>query len=195
MRIVPLCFVCVIAAQPVHVWEKQELTFTSEHSWTNPYTEVTVWADLDGPGFHKRIYGFWDGGSTFRVRLLATAPGRWTWRSGSDPADAGLAGKEGFFDAVPWSERDKQDNPLRRGFLRATANHHAVELADGTPFFVIGDTEYAIATNRFRWYDDDRERPLGPQAGFKDYVRYRKREGYNAAAIIAVFPAWATDGY
>ena len=34
-----------------------------------------------------------------------------------------------------------------------------------------------------------------PKAGFKDYLRYRKAEGYNAILIIAAFPAWATDGY
>jgi uncharacterized protein DUF4038/uncharacterized protein DUF5060 len=191
------CFVAAAPAFPapaVHVWEKQELTFTAEHSWTNPYTGVVVWVDLAGPGFKKRIYGFWDGDRTFRVRLLAPSPGAWSWQSGSNPPDPGLAGKRGGFTAVEWSEEDKQKNSLRRGFLRATANQHAIEQADGTPFFLVGDTWYSASTNRFRWYDDDTERPIGPQAGFKDYLRYRKAEGYNAVAIIAAFPAWATDG-
>ena len=39
-----------------------------------------------------------------------------------------------------WTEAEKQANPLRRGFLRPTANHHALEHADGTPFFALGDT-------------------------------------------------------
>jgi len=185
----------VLSSSTIHVWDKQELTFTSTRSWSNPYTDVTVWVDLTGPDFRKRLYGFWDGGRTFRIRLLAPAPGEWTWKSGSDPVDAGLSGQRGEFRAVPWSEDEKQKNPLRRGFLRATANQHALEQADGTPFFVIGDTWYSAATNRFRWYDDDRERPLGPEAGFKDYLRYRKTQGYNAVAIIAAFPAWATDGF
>ena len=131
---------------------------------------MTVWVDLAGPNFKKRVYGFWDGGSTFRVRLVATAPGAWRWRSGSTPSDRGLAGKSGSFTAIAWTEAEKQQNPLRRGFLRPTPNHHALEQADGTPFFAIGDTWYAVGANRFRWYDDDQERPLGPTAGFKDYV-------------------------
>jgi hypothetical protein len=184
-----------IASSTVHVWEKQELTFTSTRSWANPYTDVTVWVDLVGPGIQKRVYGFWDGGQTFRVRLLAPMPGEWTWQSGSDPADTGLSGHRGGFRAAPWSEEDKHTNALRRGFLKATTNQHAIEQADGTPFFVVGDTWYSAATNRFRWYDDDKERPLGPEAGFKDYLRYRKAQGYNSIAIIAAFPAWATDGY
>ncbi|HVO12337.1 MAG TPA: DUF4038 domain-containing protein [Vicinamibacteria bacterium] len=181
-------------ARSVHVWERQEVTLTSAGSCANPYTDVVVWVDLVGPDFHKRVYGFWDGERTFRVRLLATAPGRWTWTSGSEPADAGLGGKTGAFTAVEWTEAEKQANPLRRGFLRAAANGHALEQADGTPFIVIGDTWYAVGTNRFRWYDDDGERPIGPTAGFKDYVRFRKAQGYNWVNVIAAFPNWMTDG-
>jgi hypothetical protein len=184
----------VASATGVHVWEKQEITLTAARSYANPYTDATVWVDLTGPGFHKRIYGFWDGGRTFRVRLLAMAPGTWTWRSGCNPPDPGLAGKSGSFTATAWSDGELQANPLRRGFLRPTANQHALEQADGTPFFVLGDTWYAAGTNRFKWYDDDQVRPLGPGAGFKDYVRYRKEQGYNWVNIIAAFPNWMTDG-
>ncbi len=177
-----------------HVWEKQEITLTSAREFSNPYTDVTVWLDLSGPGFNKRVYGFWDGERTFKVRLLATAPGAWSWRSGSNPPDSGLAGRRGGFTAVEWTEAEKQQNPLRRGFLRATPNHHALEQADGTPFFVLGDTWWATGTNRYKWYDDDRERPIGPGAGFKDYVRYRKAQGFNWISLIAAFPNWMTDG-
>ncbi len=177
-----------------HVWEKQESTFTAARTYTNAYVEATVWVDLSGPNFNKRIYGFWDGGQTFRVRLVATEPGSWTWKSGSSPEDDGLASKSGSFVAAPWSEAEKEANPLRRGFLRATANHHALQHADGTPFFALGDTWWPLGASRFRWYDDDKKRPLGPTAGFKDYVRYRKAQGFNWVNMIAAFPNWMTDG-
>jgi len=187
---------CAAAAwgASVHPWEKQELTFAATRAYSNSYTDVTVWVDLTGPHFHKRVYGFWDGEATFRVRLVANEPGTWHWLSGSTPADPGLVGKSGSFKAIAWGEEEKRENPLRRGFLRATPNQHALEQPDGTAFFVIGDTWWALGTNRFRWYDDDRERPLGPQAGFKDYVRYRKQQGYNWVSMIAAFPNWMTDG-
>jgi hypothetical protein len=181
-------------ARGVHVWEKKELSFEAARTYANPYTDADIWVDLTGPGFHKRVYGFWDGGRIFRVRLLATAPGLWRWTSGSAPGDSGLSGKHGSFLAIPWSEAEKAQNPLRRGFLRPSSNRHALELADGTPFFAVGDTWYAAGTNRFRWYDDDRERPIGPEAGFKDYVRFRKAQGYNWVSIIAAFPNWDNDG-
>lgn len=177
----------------VHVWEKQELTLTAENSYDNPYTDVTVWVDLSGPGFNKRIYGFWDGGQTFHLRLVATQEGEWTWESGSSPDDPGLAGKSGSFTAISWTEAEKIENPVRRGFIKATGNQHALEHADGTPFFIIGDTWYSLGANRFMWYDDDEERPIGPTAGFKDYVRLRKSQGYNWVSVIAAFPNWITD--
>ncbi|HEU4654283.1 MAG TPA: DUF5060 domain-containing protein, partial [Steroidobacteraceae bacterium] len=136
----------------VHVWQMHELTLQASKTFANPYTDATVWVDLSGPGFNKRVYGFWDGGKTFKVRILATAPGTWQWKSGSEPQDPGLANQTGSFEAIEWTEAEKQANPLRRGHLRATANRHALEFPDGTPFFAIGDTWYSAATNRFRWY-------------------------------------------
>ena len=199
LKRVPLIFVifvCNIMAAPnaVHVWEKQELTFNAANLYKNAYMDVILWVDLTGPGFNKRIYGFWDGGHTFHLRLVATQPGAWYWKSGSIPEDPGLAGKSGSFAAVDWTDSEKTENPLRRGFLRASANQHALQFADGTPFFIIGDTWYSFGTNRFRWYEDDNERPIGSAAGFKDYVRYRKVQGYNWINIIAAFPNWITDG-
>jgi hypothetical protein len=181
-------------AGPVHVWEKQELTFTALRTYSNPYTGATVWVDLKGPGFAKRVYGFWDGRQVFRVRLMATAPGSWTWVSGSAPTDPGMAGKTGSFTAVEWTQPELDQNPLRHGMVGPAPNGHALQYADGTPYLAIGDTWYATASNRFRWYDDDRERLIGPDAGFKDYVRLRKAQGYNWINIIAAFPNWKTDG-
>lgn len=178
----------------VHVWEKREFTFAAQRDYPNPYTDVTVWVDLSGPGLSKRVYGFWDGGRTFRVCLLAPSPGLWNWTSGSIPSDPGLAGKSGTFEAIPWTPAQLDENPLRRGMVQASANGHALQFADGTPYLAIGDTWYATASNRFKWYDDDVQRPIGPGAGFKDYVRLRKAQGFNWVNIIAAFPNWKTDG-
>jgi len=180
-------------AGPVHVWEKQELTFTATNAYANPYTDVVVWVDLKGPGFAKRVYGFWDGGQIFHLRLLATAPGEWSWTSGSTPADSGLAGKSGAFTAVAWAEAELNENPLRHGMIVPTPNGHALQHADGTLYLAIGDTWYAAGSNRFKWRDDDTPRPIGPDAGFKDYVRFRQAQGFNWVNVIAAFPNWKTD--
>jgi hypothetical protein len=180
-------------AETVHVWEKVEITLRAEGTPKNPYTDTKVWVDLKGPAFEKRCYGFWDGSNIFRVRVLATAPGAWSWQSGAQPPDRGLAGITGAFTAIPWTAAEKEANPCRRGAIRSSTNGHAFQYADGTPFFLVGDTWWAIPTFRFRWHDDDHPRPLGREAGFKDYVQFRQRQQFNCLAMIAAFPNWAND--
>ena len=110
-----------------HVWELQEIELRAAQPYANAYVEVETWIELKGPGFSKRIYGFWDGGDVFRVRFVATAPGQWSWTSASNqPADAGLNGKSGGFTARQWSEAEKLGNANRRGFLRSTPNARPV---------------------------------------------------------------------
>jgi hypothetical protein len=181
------------AQTPIHVWETQELSFTAQNTYKNAYTDVKVWIDLSGPAFNKRVYGFWDGGNTFRARIVSTKPGVWTWKTGSSTNDPGLSGNTGTFTAIEWTEKEKNENPLRRGFIRASANKHALIYADSTPYLAIGDTWFSLGAGRFKWYDDEKERPMGPEAGFKDFVRLRKKQGFNWINIIAAFPNWNTD--
>ena len=129
------------APADIHVWQMQEFTLKAQKNYENCYTEVTCWVDLKGPNFSKRIYGFWDGGNDFVVRMVATEPGKWQWQSGSNqPDDSGLNGRTGEFLAVAWTQEEKLKNPNRRGFVRPSANGHALQYADGTPFFMVGDT-------------------------------------------------------
>lgn len=166
----------------------------ASNEYDNPYTEVDVWVQLKGPGFDKRCYGFWDGNKTWRVRIMATGAGKWTWTSGSNQDDDGLNGNQGKFKSVEWTEADKQDNPLRRGMIRPTSNGHAFEYADGTPLFWLADTWWPCMTKRYYWYEDDKHRTVGtPEAGFKDYVRYRKGQGYNGCMVVAAFPNWTEE--
>jgi len=181
--------------RPVHVWEKVEIVLNAERSYPNPYAEVDVWVDLRGPGFERRCYGFWDGARTFRVRVVATGPGEWTWTSASNTSDFGLNGRSGTFQAVEWTEAEKEQNLCRRGFIRPSANGHAFEHADGTPFFLLGDTWWPLGTFRYRWHDDDEERQIGPGMGLRDALRLRREQGFNCIAIIAAFPSWANDGH
>jgi len=183
----------VASQSTIHTWEMQEITLEAENSYENPYVEVILWIDLSGPEFSKKVYGFWDGGNTFKVRFVATQPGSWTWESFSNTNDPGLSQKQGPVTASDWTEAEKQENPTRRGFLRPTANQHALIHADSTPFFALGDTWFSMGSDRFKWYDDMLRRPLGPEAGFKDYVHYRKDQGFNWINVIAAYPNWKTD--
>jgi hypothetical protein len=176
------------------MWEPVEIRLTAERRYQSPYRGVEVWVDLEGPGFRKRAYGFWDGGQEYRVRVVAPAAGSWSWVSGSSQEDSGLAGRRGAFTAVEWTEAEKAANPCRRGFLRATANGHALEHADGTPCLLLGDTWWSAPTFRYRWEEEALERPIGPEMSFQDMVQVRKAQGYNCIAILSCFPNWANDG-
>ena len=84
-----------------------EIKLLSDKEYSNSYTDVTCWVELEGPGFSKRIYGFWDGGKIFKIRVVATKPGKWHWQSSSNqPDDNGLNNKQGEFTATGWSEKE-----------------------------------------------------------------------------------------
>lgn len=204
------CFLCVAAAlsgcatpsqqttheKKTHPWEMQEIVLLAEKQYENYYTDVDVWVQLKGPGFDKRVYGFWDGDNRYVVRVVATAPGEWTWRSASNhPDDAGLNNQSGGFTATAWSAREKQQNPNRQGFVRISPNGRALEYADGTPFFMVGDTWLAGATWRlpFRNAPTSPDYRPGPGIGFEDAVAYRKQQGFNSVSMIASFPNWDAD--
>lgn len=180
----------------IHVWEMKEIVLQAEKTFSNYYMDVDCWVELKGPGFNKRVYGFWDGGNVFKVRITATAPGKWEWVSGSNqPDDNGLNNHKGEFTAIEWTEAEKEENPNRRGFIRPTPNGHALQYADGTPFFMIGDTWLAGATWRlpFRNAATSDDYVPGPGIGFEDAVNYRKNQGFNSVSMIASFPNWEAD--
>jgi hypothetical protein len=180
----------------VPVWQVQEVTFEAARDYANPYVDVECWIELAGPGFAKRVYGFWDGGRTFKVRFVATAPGEWRWTSGSNrPDDAGLNGGGGKFQAVGWSAAELEENPNRRGFVRASDNGHALRYSDGTPFFLVGDTWLAASTWRLPWKGSQPAADYlpAPGIGFEEAVSYRKRQGFNSISFISAFPNWAAD--
>ena len=179
-----------------HVWECQEITLQSARDYANPYTEVDCWIELEGPGFARRVRGFWDGGRTFKIRFVATGPGEWRWKTASNqPSDSGLNGGTGALRAVAWTEAEKQANPNRRGFLRASAEGHTLQYADGTPFFLLGDTWLAASTWRlpYRGARAAADYVPGPGISFEDAVGWRKRQGFNSVSFIAAFPNWAAD--
>jgi hypothetical protein len=180
----------------VYVWDAQEITFEAARSYANPYAEVDLWIDLEGPGFSKKVWGFWDGGRTWKVRFVATAPGTWRWRAASNKAaDSGLNGGSGVLKAVPWPVEQVAANPNRRGFVRASANGHALNYADGSPFFMVGDTWLAASTWRlpFKGVQPSPGYVPAEGIGFEEAIAWRKRQGFNSISFIAAFPNWAAD--
>ena len=108
--------------EPVHVYEIREIQLDAINKYDNPYKEVECWIELSGPDFNKKISGFWNGENKFVFRLVAAAPGIWSWKSFSNVNDKGLNGKEGKFEAIDWNESEILQNSNRHGFIRPTKN-------------------------------------------------------------------------
>jgi hypothetical protein len=162
-------------------WKEVELTFTSAAMYDNPYVDAEMHVVFAGPEGQELIRpAFWDGGSTWRVRFASpTAAGTWTWRSvASNAADTGLHGRTGQVAAAPY----RGDNALiRHGLLRMSPGRRNVVHADGTTFFVIGDTPWALA---FR----------GTPETVTAYARNRRERGFNAALLMSVQPDRRIEG-
>ena len=177
------------------VWTRIDLTFRASTKFNNPYADALVWVDLEGPDFSRRVYGFWNGGDEWVVRVLANAPGEWHWTSGSSPNDTGLSGQSGRFVAESWTAAELDANPNRRGMIGASANGRGLQYADGTPFFLLGDTWWSLPSFRFPLAEtSETTGTLGPQSTLNDYVAVRKAQGFNCVGLIAAQPAWANDG-
>ncbi|MAU72793.1 MAG: hypothetical protein CML04_11925 [Pseudozobellia sp.] len=164
-----------------------EVTFNSKNTYNNPYTEVDVWVELKKTGSAEETYRvpvFWDGDNVFRVRLVATSPGEWTWRviDGTvNNSDRGFVGQTGSFNADP---ADVHENPNNHGFIRVASNNRTLEYADGTPFFYTADTSWSALTAVFGF---DAANSISG-ISFKDYIAERKRQGFNGLNVIASFP-------
>ncbi len=171
----------------IGVMEVNEVSFNAAKNYSNPYMDVDLWVTLSGPnGESYFVPAFWDGGAVFRVRLVATSAGQWTWSTGTKTNDSGLDGQSGAFVATKATEAQKQANPNRRGFIRV--NGTTLEYADGTPFFFTADTVWTAFTKIFPWNS-------AGIAGisFQDYFLERKKQGFNGVNVLASYPTDTTS--
>lgn len=182
-------------AGTITAWTGIELELSAVGEFANPYADVEVWVDLEGPAFSKRVYGFWDGGNTFRVRMTAIRPGRWRYTSGSNVEDSGLTGIAGSYRAEPAGADALDAQPNLRGMVGITPDRRGLQYADGTPFFLVGDTWWSVPSFRFPLPQGDTRHPIGPEADLRDYLEFRKAQGFNSVAMMAAMPAWAADGH
>jgi len=67
------------AESSVPAWTRWEQTLTSSRQYANPFADVTVSVEYRGPnGATLSTFGFWEGGTTFKMRAMFPTPGRWT---------------------------------------------------------------------------------------------------------------------
>ena len=146
--LVLICFSSVAFAGKIFSvakWERTEITLKSSATYTNALQEAEVRALFVSPlGETNRVYGFWDGGKTWKIRFKPTFPGRWKYFTMcSDTANGGLHGQSGEFDCTA----AKSDSRFaQHGPLQVARDQKHLEHADRTPFLWLGDTAWLAAT-------------------------------------------------
>ena len=161
------------------VWECVEMEFTAAASYANPFLGVQLEAEFTGAnGERLTIPGYWDGGSSWKVRFAPTAACEWNWRSFcSNEADNGLHGQEGKVAVTSWSTEELEANCNRRGFIRVHKDGRYFEYADGTPFYWLGDTLWAAHTSR-----------CDSEAALPRYLLDRRNKGFTVIQMVVGHP-------
>jgi hypothetical protein len=118
-----------------------EQSFKSAVAYKNPPADASVTAVFTSPqGGTTKVYGFWDGGRTWRVRFSPDAPGRWSFKTAcSDATNSGLHKVTGEFLCSMAVGKSRYD---LHGPVRIAADRRHLEHADKTPFFWLADTAW-----------------------------------------------------
>jgi hypothetical protein len=155
----------IIACNPrqvVNQYGFYEVSFESEGTYNNPYTDVSAHAIIRCPDNSERTLPlFWDGGKQWKLRISPDQTGDWEYSIQSE--DKGLKGKEGHFRCIP-SKLTGSIQPMP-GY----AHHFAYQ--DGTPFLFWGDTGWSIL-------QDKESEDLNREAVFH-YIDQRSGQGIN----------------
>jgi len=168
------------SASMTGTWVTHQFDFVAEADLSNPYVDVEFWVDfVHEDGLMLRRPGFWAGGHSFAVRFAAAGkPGRWSWRSESQPSVSGLSGRHGTFDVV---EASSNNRFLRYGFWTMSPGGRSLVHADGRPAILAADTAWALP-----W------RATPDQA--REYATNRHTKGFNAVLLMSMQPDMDAEG-
>lgn len=125
-------------------WSPFEATFTSAGQIANPLNDLELQVTFTAPSRQTQtVRGFWDGGTTWRVRFAPHEIGDWTYETRvTEGSDSGLHGRTGRFRVVAAKGGNRFE---RHGPVRVAQNRRFLEHADGTPFFWLADTGWNAA--------------------------------------------------
>ena len=159
-------------AQQAAQWTTHEIVLKAQKKYENPYTDVDIEVVFfNAAGDTLRRPGFWDGGNVWRVRFAPPEEGAWFWTLTSTTDDEGLQ-QQGSVASMTY----EGDNELiEKGLLKMSPGKRGVVHASGDPFFVVGDTPWAIP---FR----------ATKEQVREYAEDRREKGFNTALLMSLQP-------
>jgi hypothetical protein len=127
-------------ASNVPEWSITEIALTARKKQMSTYADPGVTATFTAPnGTKATVSGFWDGGTTWRIRFAPTSLGTWNYTTSS--SDAGLNRQKGSFNCVAPATGN-------HGFVRSDPNNPGSFVwDDGTRYFMWGQTYYDVMMN------------------------------------------------
>jgi hypothetical protein len=154
----------------VRLWQRGEWSLESSKVYNNALQDATLSAVFTSPsGKQHKVYGFWDGDKTWRVRFAPDELGEWTYATScSDSSNTSLQSQGNFeVNAATGDTRFQKHGPLKLSSNRRYFVH-----ADGTPFFWLADTAWS-----------------GPMSStdeeWQHYLQERVRQKFTAAQWVA----------
>jgi hypothetical protein len=124
------------------LWMCYEKGFESAKTYTNPIYDVAKFdiQFVSPSGRKKTVNGFWDGGTSWKVRFAPDEVGNWTYRSRcSDTANTGLHNVAGQFECV---DRKSKLAIYSKGTIIHPKGTYHLTHSDGTPFFFAACTAW-----------------------------------------------------
>jgi hypothetical protein len=156
-----------------------EVQLEAKGAYSNPYTDLTATVLMAAPDARttRALPMFWDGGATWKFRFSPDRVGVWRWTV--DSPDKGLNGQSGKFEVtdsmLPGSIRPMKGHPLH------------FERQDGTPFWFMGDTAWAMFT-------DNKEEKHDRDAAHR-YVAARAKQGFSVVhSMLIAESGWGNSG-
>lgn len=160
-----------IAQSQVGVWMTFEASFQSDQVYENPLYDVSefVVRFTSPSGRAHTVSGFWDGGTSWKVRFAPDEVGAWSYRTQcSDTANTGLHDQSGSLEVV---SHDSEHAIYQKGRISRPAGSYYLTYADGTPFFWVADTAWNGALK-------------STEAEWRLYLEDRVEKGYNAIQFV-----------
>lgn len=123
-------------------WVAEEIAFTSEKKYGNPFEDVDVDLLLYGNGRVYTVPGFWDGGDTWKIRFICPEDGEWYFKTVcTDEENTSLHNRTGKVICLEYSG---DIDIYKHGFVTTQTGKKYFTYADGTPFFYLGDTHWSL---------------------------------------------------
>ena len=125
-------------------WLPTELTFRSNKSYADAFSDVQLDLLLYGNGKLYTVPGFWNGGNEWKIRFVCPEAGEWYYKTVcSDAANTSLGGRTG---KIICSEYSGDLEIYKHGFISTDYGKKYLTYADGTPFFWLGDTHWSLGS-------------------------------------------------